>query len=202
MNHINKTPGGLGGTHPGVNELQVNHNTKVNQIGVNPITPMEWALFYAQIGWSVFPVHSIKNSSCTCKKADCTKSGKHPRTTHGFNDATNNIEQIKIWWTRWPDANIGVATGKKSGIVVLDIDKKTQGFESIKKLEGEFGNLPKVLTVNTGGGGLHLYFKYPENGFKSTEGVLGAGIDTRGDGGYIIAPPSNHISGGQYTWKE
>jgi len=202
MKYKKETPGWPEKTHPSAIKLLVNPSTNAKTGKENLTTKIEWALYYAQMGWPVFPVHSIQNGWCTCRKSDCESPGKHPRTYHGHSDATTDTKQIKKWWDKWPSANIGIATGKISGIVVLDIDKKPGGFESLKKLEEEYGKLPETLTANTGGGGSHFYFKYPESGFKSTGGVLGTGIDTRGDGGYIIAHPSNHLSGNNYQWAK
>jgi putative DNA primase/helicase len=86
---------------------------------------LEAALPYAELGWAVFPVHSAHNGVCTCRKgAACGATGKHPSTRHGVGDATTDPEKIKAWWNGWPDANIGVATGEASAIVVLCLEKK------------------------------------------------------------------------------
>jgi hypothetical protein len=159
------------------------------------------AFSYAKLGWPVFPCHSIKNGECSCGKPDCSP-GKHPRTDHGFNDATTDISQIKQWWELWPDANIAVCTGAKSGIAVLDVDSKNGGLGNLELLESEHGALPETLVAQTGGGGRHYFFSYPENGFKNSAGKIASGIDTRGEGGYVIVEPSNHISGDSYHWLD
>ncbi|MDO9096954.1 MAG: bifunctional DNA primase/polymerase, partial [Candidatus Methanoperedens sp.] len=125
---------------------------------------------------------------------NCSSPGKHPRTPNGFKDATINEAQVSAWWTQNPDANIGVATGKISGISVLDIDKDKGGFQSIKDYD-----VPDTLYSQTGGGGQHKIFKYDEK-VPTNAGTLAPGIDFRNDGGYILVPPSNHISGKQYVW--
>lgn len=105
-----------------------------------------------------------------------------------------------MWWTTWPDANIGIRTGQVSGIVVLDIDAKNGGLESWRDLQDLHGRVD-TLTYYTGGGGLHLYFEAPPDELKSTTGDIASGVDTRAEGGYVIAPPSLHISGERYIWE-
>jgi hypothetical protein len=165
------------------------------EINVNEKTNLELALTYARKGWYVFPVYSIKDGACSCGNADCKSPGKHPRTQHGVNDATNDEQQVNLWWQENPDANIGVRTGKISGISVLDIDQKSGGFESIKAFD-----LPSTLVSNTGGNGQHHIYKYDEKiptlvGFRP-------GIDFRSNGGYIVVPLSNHKSGKEYVWVD
>jgi putative DNA primase/helicase len=79
------------------------------------------ALQYARRGWLVVPMHTIKDGKCSCWKGnDCERAGKHPIAEHGVYDAITERGQIKRWWTANPNANIGIATGRKSGIIVLD----------------------------------------------------------------------------------
>ncbi len=184
------------------NEKENRTDNYTLEVGGTPKSLKDWALSYAERGWPVFPCHSIRDGQCSCGKADCGNAGKHPRTRHAYKDSAIESRIIEKWWSTWPDANIGIATGKVSGLAILDIDPDKGGWDSLKKLEEENGALPKTLTVSTGGGGQHYYFKNPETGFKSTGGALGPGIDTRGKGGYVIAPPSNHRSGSQYEWVE
>jgi putative DNA primase/helicase len=163
----------------------------------------DFVIAYAARGWHVLPLHSVRGGRCTCGRSDCTSPGKHPRTPHGGNDATTDLNQLAEWYERWPDANVGVATGRKSGLVVLDVDPKHGGEETLLTLEGLHGKLPTTLEVITGSGGRHLYFRYPAGVpyLKSTAGVLGPGLDVRADGGYVVAPPSNHVSGRPYLWE-
>jgi len=161
------------------------------------------ALEYAARGWAVFPVHSINEKGlCTCGKPDCPDLAKHPLTLHGFKDATTNPEIITTWWTKWPWANIGIACGP-SGLAVVDIDNKTDppGWETWLDLLDLYGrDLGKTSTVETPGPGLHLYYLNDDQQVRNTEGKLGPHIDTRGVGGYVIAPPSRHANGGTYSW--
>ena len=97
---------------------------------------MDHALRYAVRRWHVFPVHWPRDGVCSCGKPDCgTSSAKHPLTPNGLKDATTNPEQIRNWWTRWPYANIGIVTGKVSGIVVVDVDPEKGGMESWADLQ-------------------------------------------------------------------
>lgn len=110
-------------------------------------------------------------------------------------------EQVADWFNRWPAANIGIVTGEISNLVVLDIDSKHGGDASLARLERRFGPLPETIEVTTGGGGRHLYFTHPGGLIRNRTG-LAQGIDLRGDGGYIVAPPSIHPSGHPYAWAE
>ena len=160
---------------------------------------------YARCGWSVVPMHAIKGGMCSCPKGDaCERAGKHPSTQHGVNDATTERDQIKHWWTASPNANVGIATGRKSGIIVLDIDPRNGGSMSLKRQRRKLGRLPDTVTAVTGGGGLHFVFKYPSFAVrKDTSGKkFGRGVDILSDGCIMVAPPSRHATGERYRWKE
>ncbi|MHB8084262.1 MAG: bifunctional DNA primase/polymerase [Dehalococcoidia bacterium] len=160
------------------------------------------AIDYAGRGWAVFPLHNVTDGKCTCGQEDCPHPGKHPRTAHGRNDATLNKAAIIQWWKKWPNANIGIATGKESGgLLVLDIDKKHGGLENLKKLTQK-GNLPTTISVYSGGGGEHYYLSGNGTEIRNVPIVDGlTGIEVRGYGGSIVAPPSNHVSGEKYAWR-
>jgi len=161
---------------------------------------LEAAIEYAKRGWPVLPLHYVQSDGlCSCGNKDCNKIAKHPLTAHGVKDATRFIAIIKGWWTEYPNANIGIATGQISGIVVVDIDTKNNGFDSLEKLEAEYVKLPQTITVTTGSMGKHYYFKGPNTIIKNAIGIR-PGIDIRGDGGYVVAPPSTHASGNTYKW--
>ena len=163
------------------------------------------ALKYAEKGWPVFPLHTAIDGKCSCGNPKCNESnnvGKHPRwdqetLPNGFKNATTNVEQVKAWWKRWPDANIGVATGVKS-FVVLDVDGP-KGKKSLKALEKKYGKLPKTVTSRTGGGGKHFYF-ITDQEVECSASKIGDKLDIKGGGGYIIMPPSDHKSGRKYKW--
>src|SRR2546427_13223225 len=90
-------------------------------------------LVYAQRGWSVFPVYTVVNGQCSCGNTACASPGKHPRTTHGVQDASTDEATIRQWWCRWPGANIGIRTGAVSGLVVLDVDPRHGGDASLEQ---------------------------------------------------------------------
>ena len=112
------------------------------------------ALAYARRGYRVFPIYEpgTNEAGCSCNdlKKPCDSPAKHPRTTHGSRDSTTDEAQIHAWWTRWPRANIGVATG--GTLFVLDSDPRHGGADSRAKLEARHGRLPTTPTVLTGGG--------------------------------------------------
>ena len=158
-------------------------------------TPLrDAALEYAARGWQVLPLHGIERGSCTCGKKDCQSPGKHPRTSHGLKDASSDPETVSEWWQRWPEANIGVRTGEDSGLFVLDVDSQ-------EAAEGLKGKIPPDAVVQSTGRGYQVLFKHPGFTVKNSTSEIGPDIDVRGDGGYIVAPPSIHANGKRYTWK-
>ncbi len=165
------------------------------------VDPFAAALQYAARGWPVLPLHTPDaEGRCSCHKPDCKDVGKHPRTLRGLKDASLDPVVITGWWRKWPNANVGLRTGARSGIVVLDVDAGTGGRETLVQLVAHYGPLPPTLTVETGGGGIHLVFAHPGVRVTTQAGQLGPGLDVRGDGGYIVAPPSLHRSGRRYQW--
>lgn len=163
--------------------------------------PIDAAHVYAQRGWPVLPCHTPAPlpGGCTCRAEDCGSPGKHPRVAGGLRAATIDVAQVDAWWSRWPIANVGVRTGAASGLVVVDIDPDHDGERSLDRLLEQHGELPAGRVVRTGSGGRHLYFRHPGGLVRNDVGRrLGPGPDIRGDGGYVIAPPSHHHSGGRY----
>jgi len=108
--------------------------------------------------------------------------------------------RIRRWWRQSPDANIGVATGVTSGVVVIDVDPRHGGDDTLASLIATYGALPPGPTTATGGGGRHLWFAHPRRRVANDAGRLGPGLDVRGDGGYVLVPPSRHRGGGTYLW--
>lgn len=162
----------------------------------NPI--LEAALAYAADGWRVLPLHSAPEGTCTCAKVDCASPGKHPKTAHGVKDATTDPETIHGWFDV-PGANLGVATGHESGLLVLDIDDQ----DSADGLQALHGDIPEdAKAVRTGRDGFHVYYAHPGGEIGNTASKLAKGIDTRGDGGYVVAPPSVHANGRTYEWVD
>ncbi len=114
-------------------------------------------------------------------------------------DVAAGPEQLRRWWRRWPGANVGVVTGAVSGLVVLDIDPRHGGGDSLATLERRHGPLPHTVVSLTGGGGQHLYFAHAGPTVPSRP--IGPGLDIKGDGGLVICPPSAHVSGRTYVWE-
>jgi hypothetical protein len=128
----------------------------------------------------------------------CLARGKTPAIARGFHAATTNPETIRRYW-RQSDRNVAIATGVAANAWVLDIDGDL-GEASLRALEALHGPLPATREAKTGGGGRHLWFKYT-GPIPSTAGKIAIGIDTRGDGGYVVAPPSRHPNGQLYEWR-
>jgi putative DNA primase/helicase len=155
------------------------------------MTNLEAALVYAKhFGWHVFPV----------------RPDKKPYTPNGLYDASNDPAVVTRWWTQFPNAAIGLRTGAESGVIVLDVDIGKDGFETLARQTAEHGALPETIASITGGGGRHYFFNHPGTPVRNTvgrtdESPLGRGLDFRGDGGYVILPPSKHASGNLYAWE-
>jgi hypothetical protein len=167
-----------------------------------PTTALDYALAYASLGWHVFPAFSIKDGRCSCDNADCKSPGKHPigwLVKKGQDDATTDATKIRAWWTSAPDANIAIML-KPSGLVAIDIDPRNGGWDSIDDLEARHGGLVSDVLQLTGGGGEHRIFRLDPDESLALPGKLGAGVDVKRNG-YIIAEPSNHLSGRTYHWE-
>jgi hypothetical protein len=163
-----------------------------------PSAKLAAALRYAALEWAVLPIYGFRDGRCACGN-DCEKPGKHPRTRRGVKDAASDPRKIRAWWGEWPNANVAIATGRISGLLVMDVDLSTGGYESLKELLGG-KERPRTPTVKTGGGGLHLYFELSSRaGAKNRVSIL-PGLDIRADGGFVVAPPSSHVSGQRYEW--
>jgi len=161
---------------------------------------LDAALRYTEMGWHVIPLHHLERGQCSCNRHKCTSPGKHPRTRHGLKDGTTDKSKIRGWWKQWPDANIGIVTGERSGFFALDIDPDKRGSESLTELTDSYGQLPDTLSQTTGGNGKHYLFTHLGIKIKGSISKIGRGIDIRSDGNYILVPPSNHISGAEYSW--
>lgn len=152
----------------------------------NDTAHLNAALGYLKHGWAVIPA------------GERTKRPIVP--WQKFQHEMPTEQQVTKWWERWPKANLAVVTGDISGIVVVDIDPKYEGAESLADMETRHGVLPETVESLTGGGGRHIYFAHPGREVRNRVG-LAPGIDMRGDGGCIIVPPSVHPSGKPYRWK-
>lgn len=151
---------------------------------------LEAALSYAAQGFRVFPCHTPAEGGCSCRNKDCSSIGKHPRLMHGLKDASLEPRFIEAWWSKWPLANIGLCTG--DGLMVLDVDPRHDGTTAGL-------DLPDTKRVVTPGGGEHWYYRV-EGQVPNSANVIGPGLDIRGDGGYVVAPPSLGASGRHYGW--
>jgi hypothetical protein len=160
---------------------------------------IDYVNHYRGIGWVPIPVHDVRNGQCSCRASSICKSpGKHPRVTQAEAKAAD--DQIwQEWANRWPDMNLAVLTGSSYGIFVVDIDPRHQGDINFLAFCEQHGLPPPTLEAASGGGGSHLFFRYPTDGrVKSGANVIGDGIDIRGDGGIIIVEPS--VTKGAYKW--
>lgn len=149
-------------------------------------------------GLWVFPVHSMEDGQCTCGNPECKDAAKHPLTQQGCKDATQDTQKLVQYFSGdYAIANIGVSTGSKAGYWVMDVDD----IASLSTLEATHGPLPKTITARTGSGGVHYYFRCPPGvTIKNSQSKVAPKIDVRGEGGYVIAPPSVHRSGNRYEW--
>jgi hypothetical protein len=165
---------------------------------------LEEALKYEALGFSVIPVHVIRaDGLCSCGSARCKSPGKHPRITWRANQTTRlTADELRECFSeKSPPSSVGIVTGPISGIMVLDIDGP-EGLASLKKAGFPYEDLPKTPTVKTGGGGMHLYYRYPEGDpVKTATGILHK-VDIRAQGGFVVAPPSIHKSGRKYEWMK
>lgn len=172
-------------------------NRGAHDADMRPGNPLQAAIALTDLGWPVFPIHEPDPSQpggCSCRSRECGSPGKHPRVPRGLHEATRAFEILDHWWLRWPTAGIGVATGLASGIFVLDEDGR-QGAESLAELPP----LPETVEATTGRGS-HVYLRMPDIDIRNSAGKIAPGLDIRGTGGYVIAPPSRHPSGCRYEW--
>lgn len=176
------------GTHP---MIRWQAQTAMRQIESEPSNALplkDAALQYAVNCWPVFPL-----------------MGKIPlKESRGYKDATTDPGPIHAWWTQHPTANIGLATGKGSGVLVLDMDMP-EGYFHLKELQRRYEPLPDTRRTRTAHKGLHYFFEYPTDGesYASTVGLAGLeGIDIRANGGYVVLPPSKLYGKLAYTWAD
>ncbi|WP_184833183.1 bifunctional DNA primase/polymerase [Allocatelliglobosispora scoriae] len=153
-----------------------------------------FALRYAAAGLAVMPLHTPTAGGCSCRgRAECTSPGKHPRLRHGVWEASTDARLIRSWWRRWPTANIGLATG--GTLDVCDVDSDSGLLAVLDALGTARAAGPTVRT----GHGWHLWFA--PTGLPSRIGFL-PGVDWRGCGGSVVAPPSLHAGGRRYHFTQ
>ncbi len=151
------------------------------------------AATYVQRGWKVIQLHDVGTGACSCRSGQyCTSPGKHPIRDAWQVNYLSTPPEVYAAWSARPQANVGIVTGAVSGIWVLDVDPAHGGHERLAELEMANGPLPKTYTVRTGSGGMHFYFTLDNVDFDLTNsrGRLPIGLDVRGRGGYVVAPPS------------
>jgi KaiC/GvpD/RAD55 family RecA-like ATPase len=167
------------------------------------MTPLEAALRYAGGHFPVLPIWGILDGKCQCGDPECRSPGKHPipqLVPHGLIDATTDEATLRQWFEAYPQANLAWVTGH--GFFVLDIDPRHGGDDTLAAYEEKHGKLPPTREVLTGGGGRHLYFLVADGvTVRNGANVLGPGVDVRGEGGYVLVPPSSHVSGRTYEWE-
>ena len=166
----------------------------------NISTTLKNALYYASRGWFVFPLHTVIDNRCSCRNPNCESPGKHPRTTNGFKDASLDANRISAWWRTWPDSNVAIMTGERTGFFAVDVDPRHLGDENLEDLEKKHGRLPDTVQALTGGGGKHILFACDPDLKISSRNNFVPGVDIKANGGYIVAPPSLHTSGQRYAW--
>ena len=141
---------------------------------------------YLRLGWSVVPIRPrAKLPLIAWEQYQHRRAGEN---------------EIAEWFRRWPDAGVGIVTGSISHVVVLDIDPRHGGEESLAVLEHANGSLPSTSEAETGGGGRHIYFRPPAMELRTRTG-LARGVDLRAEGGLAVAPPSIHPTGKRYVWR-
>jgi hypothetical protein len=165
--------------------------------GLGELSCARAAQVYAALGYAVVPMHTARpGGGCSCTDAGCSDPGKHPRLRGWQRLAAADPAVVGEWWRRWPDANLGLATGRRFDVLDLDGD---QGVEAIRASLSITPFEHPGPVARTGGGGWHLL--YAPSGLGNRVGLL-PGVDWRGRGGLIVVLPSWHASGGRYAWVQ
>jgi len=162
------------------------------------------AVTLTQAGLKVVPLYGMAGSRCTCpRKAACLAPGKHPVRKEWQERTLKSAEEAgRFSWRE--DRNLGILCGKAGGVIVLDIDRhrpEEDGFKSMAELEAQFGPLPEGPRQRSGGGGMHLLFKYPEQVELAAPKSLAPGIEVVADNHQLVVAPSMHPSGRCYQWE-
>ena len=177
-------------------------DARESRLNTHECSSLRAAIAYAELGLRVLPAHSIgRYRQCTCGDKRCRSKAKHPRTIGGVHDASSDERTVRAWWSTWPDANVAIATGH--GLLVVDVDDHYRcGYWSWCRVGPHyygFPDLPETWAAWTGRG-VHVYFAVNQP-YRCRANVL-AGIDIRGEDGYVLAPPSRHPRGCWYRWAE
>jgi putative DNA primase/helicase len=162
------------------------------------------ALSYAALGLPVLPEHEIDpdgRCTCGCPYPRCWRRAKHPRISNWETGASTDPTEVRRWWLRWPNANIGLGVGQ-ANLVVLDLDLRPGRPDPCELLAHRFGaGAVRTLTSRTGNNGYHLFYRLPPGVVIETrKDILGPGLDVQGRSGLCTLPPSLHPNGRRYTW--
>ncbi|MFN8525142.1 MAG: bifunctional DNA primase/polymerase [Chloroflexota bacterium] len=159
---------------------------------------VEHALHALARGLPVFPICSPLSEGRCLEHGQCSNAGKRPLVRwEAYQSSLPSEQEIRSWWGRWPHANIGMATGALSGVVVLDVDSP-----EAKKMALQEGGCDETVVVFTGKpGGTHFWFRHPGEQVRNFA-ARRPGLDFRGDGGYVLMPPSRHVRGANYRWPK
>jgi hypothetical protein len=173
-------------------------------------TNKDWALAYAAQGFAVVPVwfkteddEAAGSWVCACAKGrECDRPAKHPIPKQGIKQATTDVQRIRAWWDEFPDANVAIATGEASNIIVIDVDMggEKAGDISITQACSEHGGVPQTLKARSGSGGAHYVYRWRKNPYTRKIGFL-KDVDYLSDGGYFIVQPSENMKG-NYVWDQ
>lgn len=155
---------------------------------------------YAQNGLPVFPCYGFRKGKCACGDISCPSPGKHPLIKNGFYDATTDVEAIKNWFKKFKRCNWGLRTGRASGTLIIDIDVKHGGFDSIRKFRNK--HWPPTPMTKTGSGGEHRFYLYPDSHEVPSFQNLFPGVDVRANGGYVVVAPSGRHTVRNYLWLQ
>lgn len=153
------------------------------------MSDFDQVLRLAACGWRLFPVKP---------------RGKQPLVSDWPHQATTEEDHLRTWSQQFPECNWAVATGPESGVFVLDVDGEP-GLISLRELDRQGRKLSPTLVSHTGRpGGGHIWLLYPSNGttIRNSAGKLATGLDVRGDGGYVVVPPSTHANGTEYSFVD
>lgn len=171
--------------------------------GVEPGSRIDYALRYAKAGFRVLPLNYLSDGKCSCGDDECRSPGKHPlvvpeaKMFGGVHSATSDPGTLSTVFGLYPQANIGIAI--PDDMLAIDVDPRNGGDITIDMLQEQYGKLPDTVMQMTGGGGAHYLFHKPPG--ITVAGKLGSGVDIKSSGGYIVAEPSEHISGRSYVWE-
>ena len=165
-----------------------------------PTTPSHSVGDAVSADWELYPVWPADAYGvCTCwEREKCQDAGKHPIPRHGFNDATADPVEIAAMFSNWPQANLGLKTGRGSGVVVIDVDSYKGGGQSVARLQKRHGKLPGTRLHQTGSSDLHYLYAYPEGLGWLPSSTIAPGVEVKADGACVVLPPSEHASGRRY----